>query len=67
MRTKVRYACSVVAQSAGSNLCNLEDIEIHMANDSQKIQQLRRILLLYQLVKTKPKDVLQGASGRAWC
>jgi predicted DNA-binding transcriptional regulator YafY len=25
-----------------------------MANDSQKIQQLRRILLLFQLVKTKP-------------
>jgi predicted DNA-binding transcriptional regulator YafY len=26
-----------------------------MANDSQKIQQLRRILILYQLVKTKPE------------
>jgi predicted DNA-binding transcriptional regulator YafY len=29
--------------------------EIRMANNSQKIQQLRRVLLLYQLVKTKPQ------------
>lgn len=29
--------------------------EISMANDSQKLQQLQRILLLYQLVKTKPE------------
>jgi predicted DNA-binding transcriptional regulator YafY len=26
-----------------------------MPNDSQKIQQLQRVLLLYQLVKTKPE------------
>jgi len=29
--------------------------EIRMANASQKIQQLRRVLLLYQLVKTRPE------------
>jgi predicted DNA-binding transcriptional regulator YafY len=26
-----------------------------MPNDSQKLQQLQRVLLLYQLVKTKPE------------
>lgn len=32
-----------------------QPFEISMANDSQKLQQLQRILLLYQLVKTKPE------------
>jgi len=55
LRTKTRYTCSVIIQSHGLNQHNLENIEISMAKESQKLQQLQRILLLYQLVKTKPE------------
>ena len=41
LRTKTRYICSVIAHSPGRHRCNPEDIEIHMAKDSQKIQRKR--------------------------